>query len=167
MVEHKDDWQQLKKRISELSDLLNKKDLSEIDLQCEMMNVVLRRERMGSTGASNSQVSGDLLKQALQQQIQTASIQKAEGEALKSGDQHSSDTLRSPMVGTIYLSPSPDKDAYVSVGEAVKKGDVVMIIEAMKVMNQIVAHQSGVVDQILVSNEQAVEFDQPLITIKP
>ncbi|MDI9244300.1 acetyl-CoA carboxylase biotin carboxyl carrier protein [Marinobacter sp. CHS3-4] len=73
--------------------------------------------------------------------------------------------LKSPMVGTFYRSPSPTSKAFVEVGQEVKAGDVVCIVEAMKMMNQIEADKSGTVSEILVENGQPVEFDQPLIII--
>jgi acetyl-CoA carboxylase biotin carboxyl carrier protein len=72
---------------------------------------------------------------------------------------------RSPMVGTFYRSASPGAAAFVEVGQTVKKGDVICIVEAMKMMNQIEAEQGGTIESILVENGQAVEFDQPLFTI--
>lgn len=72
---------------------------------------------------------------------------------------------RSPMVGTFYRSATPGAASFVEVGQSVKKGDVVCIVEAMKMMNQIEAEESGVIESILVENGQAVEFDQPLFTI--
>lgn len=72
---------------------------------------------------------------------------------------------RSPMVGTFYRSASPGAAAFAEVGQTVKKGDVVCIVEAMKMMNQIEAEKGGVIESILVENGQAVEFDQPLFTI--
>jgi acetyl-CoA carboxylase biotin carboxyl carrier protein len=73
--------------------------------------------------------------------------------------------LKSPMVGTAYLTPEPDAAAFVTVGQQVKAGDTVMIIEAMKVMNPIVAPNSGTVTEIYVESGQPVEFDQPLMVI--
>ena len=73
--------------------------------------------------------------------------------------------LKSPMVGTAYLTPEPDAAPFVSVGQQVKAGDTVMIIEAMKVMNPIVAPNSGTVSEIYVESGQPVEFDQPLMVI--
>jgi len=77
----------------------------------------------------------------------------------------SANALKSPMVGTAYLTPEPDAAPFVSVGQQVKTGDTVMIIEAMKVMNPIVAATSGTVTEILVESGQPVEFDQPLLVI--
>ncbi|MBL6898221.1 MAG: acetyl-CoA carboxylase biotin carboxyl carrier protein [Luminiphilus sp.] len=71
----------------------------------------------------------------------------------------------SPMVGTFYRSPGPDAPAFVEVGQTVRVGDVLCIVEAMKMMNQIEADRAGAVTAIHVENGQAVEFDQPLISI--
>ncbi len=74
---------------------------------------------------------------------------------------------RSPIVGTFYQSSSPDAPPFVSVNDTIKKGDVLCIIEAMKLMNEIEAEVSGTIVEILVENGQAVEYDQPLFRIKP
>ena len=73
--------------------------------------------------------------------------------------------VRSPTVGTFYRSPSPSSPSFIEVGQSVKAGDVLCIVEAMKMMNQIEADKSGVVEAILVEDGQPVEFDQPLVTI--
>jgi acetyl-CoA carboxylase biotin carboxyl carrier protein len=73
--------------------------------------------------------------------------------------------VQSPMVGTFYRAPSPSSPPFVEVGTHVKVGDVVCIVEAMKMMNQIEADHTGVVEAILVEDGEPVEFDQPLITI--
>ena len=74
---------------------------------------------------------------------------------------------RSPIVGTFYHASSPDSPPFVAVNDIVKKGDVLCIIEAMKLMNEIEAEVSGTIVEILVENGQAVEYDQPLFRIKP
>ncbi|MDN6855811.1 acetyl-CoA carboxylase biotin carboxyl carrier protein [Pseudomonas sp. CAN2814] len=73
--------------------------------------------------------------------------------------------VRSPMVGTFYRAASPTSANFVEVGQSVKKGDILCIVEAMKMMNHIEAETSGVIGQILVENGQPVEFDQPMFTI--
>jgi acetyl-CoA carboxylase biotin carboxyl carrier protein len=75
------------------------------------------------------------------------------------------DAVKSPMVGTVYLSPEPGAPNFANIGSAVKAGDTVLIIEAMKVMNPIVAPASGTLTAVHVENSQPVEFDQPLFTI--
>lgn len=74
-------------------------------------------------------------------------------------------TVKSPMVGTFYRSPSPSSAPFVEIGQAVKAGEVVCIVEAMKMMNQIEADTSGTIEAILVENGEPVEFDQPLFTL--
>ncbi len=73
--------------------------------------------------------------------------------------------LKSPMVGTVYLSPSPGAKPFVELGTTVKEGDVLCMVEAMKMFNQIESDKSGVVKACLVDNSQPVEFDQPLFVI--
>ncbi|MCX4027626.1 acetyl-CoA carboxylase biotin carboxyl carrier protein [Endozoicomonas sp. SM1973] len=73
--------------------------------------------------------------------------------------------VTSPMVGTFYRAPSPSSPAFAEVGQHVKAGDVLCIVEAMKMMNQIEADKTGTIEAILVENGQPVEFDQPLFTI--
>ena len=81
----------------------------------------------------------------------------------KSGD---GTPIEAPMVGVFYAAPSPDSEPYVSVGSTVNKGDVVCIIEAMKLMNEVTSEKSGVITEICVENGQVVEYGQPLFLIK-
>lgn len=74
-------------------------------------------------------------------------------------------TINSPMVGTFYRSPTPESAAFVEVGQTVKSGDVLCIVEAMKMMNQIEADRDGTISEVLVENGAPVEFDQPLFSI--
>lgn len=76
-------------------------------------------------------------------------------------------TIESPMVGTFYAAKSEDSDPYIVVGEKVKKGQIVGIVEAMKLMNEIESEFDGVVESILVKNKDVVEYGQPLVVIKP
>ncbi|MDX8410632.1 MAG: acetyl-CoA carboxylase biotin carboxyl carrier protein [Mariprofundaceae bacterium] len=89
---------------------------------------------------------------------------QAEAEEAEFDSEHA---VFSPMVGTFYRSASPESDAYVSEGLRVKKGDVLCIIEAMKLMNEIEAEYDGVVEKILAENAQPIEYGQPLFVIKP
>ena len=76
------------------------------------------------------------------------------------------DLVESPLVGVAYLAPVPDKPNFVSVGDSVKKGQTLLIIEAMKVMNEVPAPKDGVVTEVLVENEEVVEFGKGLVRIK-
>ena len=81
-------------------------------------------------------------------------------------DSNSKEVL-SPMPGTFYSAPSPDADPFVKVGDSVKKGDTLCIIEAMKIMNEIEAESSGTISEIVINNGEPVEYNQPLFKIKP
>ncbi len=103
--------------------------------------------------------------------IVTSSHASAYKEEFVKKDNSSSSTsseniIKSPMVGTVYLSPSPEEPAFIHVGKKVKKGDTILIIEAMKTMNQIPSSLEGTVKEILVNNESPVEFDTPLIIVE-
>lgn len=86
-------------------------------------------------------------------------------EAIPAPTAPSGHTLNSPMVGSFYRSPSPSAPSFIEVGKSVKAGDVICIIEAMKMMNQIEADKSGIIEAILVEDGQPVEFGQPLVVI--
>ena len=81
-------------------------------------------------------------------------------------DSNSKEVL-SPMPGTFYSAPSPEADPFVKVGDSVKKGDTLCIIEAMKIMNEIEAESSGTISEIVINNGEPVEYNQPLFKIKP
>ncbi len=101
--------------------------------------------------------------------VDNSSIQ-TEGLVLEEKSKISTENLnviKSPMVGTVYLSPSPEEPTFIQVGKKLKKGDTILIIEAMKTMNQIPSTIEGTVKEILVNNESPVEFDTPLVIIEP
>jgi len=75
--------------------------------------------------------------------------------------------VRSPLVGTFYVAPSPDADPFVRVGDEVEAGQTLAIVEAMKLMNPIVADEAGVVVEVLVSDAESVEYDQALLLLRP
>jgi len=85
--------------------------------------------------------------------------------AAPAGKELAGHAVKSPMVGTFYASPAPDSPQFVSVGQTVAAGDVICIIEAMKMMNQIEADKAGTIGAILIEDGEAVEFDQPIVTI--
>lgn len=94
-----------------------------------------------------------------------AAVAPAAGDSASAAPKLNGSVSRSPMVGTFYRAASPTSPNFVEVGQSVKKGDVLCIVEAMKMMNHIEAEASGVIESILVENGQPVEYDQPLFTI--
>jgi len=93
------------------------------------------------------------------------SVPAAAAPAAPSAPVSSGKVITSPMVGTFYRSPSPTSPSFVEVGQTVKVGDVLCIVEAMKMMNQIEADKAGTIEAILVDNGEAIEFEQPLFSI--
>jgi acetyl-CoA carboxylase biotin carboxyl carrier protein len=100
------------------------------------------------------------------QSSQTANPQ-TESQASEEDTSENTITVKSPIVGTFYRSPSPDADPFISVGDTVSKGDTLCIVEAMKIMNEIDSDYSGKIVKILVEDAQPIEFDQPLFIIEP
>ncbi|HHF5289750.1 TPA: acetyl-CoA carboxylase biotin carboxyl carrier protein [Haemophilus influenzae] len=96
----------------------------------------------------------------------SAQVPAAATSAPAASDELSGHLVRSPMVGTFYRSPSPEAKVFVEVGQSVKVGDALCIVEAMKMMNRIEADKAGVVKAILINDGDAVEFDEPLIVIE-
>lgn len=98
---------------------------------------------------------------AVQAETQEALAAASEKEEAPAGN-----IVKAPIVGTFYASPTPDNPPYVKVGDTVKKGDVLFIIESMKLMNEVTSDFDGVLEEILVSNGEAVEYDQPIMRIR-
>jgi acetyl-CoA carboxylase biotin carboxyl carrier protein len=144
------------KLVRQLADMLTETGLTEIEVE---------------DGDRKIRVSRGMAAPLAQPQFETAPAQAQAPSAsptpafaAPAAPEHAN-ALRSPMVGTAYLHPEPGADAFVKVGDKVKPGDTLLIVEAMKVMNPIPATVAGTVQQILVENAQPVEFDQPLIVI--
>jgi acetyl-CoA carboxylase biotin carboxyl carrier protein len=88
-----------------------------------------------------------------------------EGIGAEATEEISGTTVKSPMVGTAYLSPEPGAAAFIEVGKTMKSGDTLLIVEAMKVMNPITAPEAGTIKKIFIADGQPVEFDQPLVIL--
>jgi len=146
--------------IKQLIDIVNGSDLQETIIEEGNFKIILRRS---SATAAPQMISVQQATPALQSTPQVSII------APTTNPEPVSDLIesRSPIVGTFYQASSPDSPPFVAINDTVKKGDVLCIIEAMKLMNEIEAEVSGTIVEILVENGQAVEYDQPLFRIKP
>jgi acetyl-CoA carboxylase biotin carboxyl carrier protein len=140
--------------VRELAAMLNDTGLSEIEVE--------DGERKIRVSRTMTAVAAPL---AAPQIAAPAPAHTAAAHAADTAPATAANALKSPMVGTAYLTPDPEAAPFVNVGQSVKAGDTVMIIEAMKVMNPIVAPTSGTVTEIYVESGQPVEFDQPLMVI--
>jgi len=152
------------RKIKKLIDLLEESNLAEIEIKEGEESVRLARTPKGI------QVAAAPIMQAAPMPAPVMPMhgptEAASGGAPKpAADLPPGHIVRAPMVGTFYGSPSPDKPAFVSVGQAVKAGDTLGIIEAMKMFNPIEADVAGTVLKVMVENGQPIEFDQPLFVI--
>jgi acetyl-CoA carboxylase biotin carboxyl carrier protein len=143
--------------VRELAEMLNDTGLSEIEVEDGDRKIRVSR--------TITAVAAPVAAAPVAAAPAAAPAAAAPAPAAESAPAVAANALKSPMVGTAYLTPEPDAAPFVSVGQQVKAGDTVMIIEAMKVMNPIVAPNSGTVTAIYVESGQPVEFDQPLMVI--
>lgn len=102
-----------------------------------------------------------------QQQQESAPVPSPSESKPEAGDDPKYITIKSPIIGTFYRKPSPDKPTFVEVGDSVKEGDVLCVIEAMKLFNEIESEVSGKIVKVLVDDSSPVEFDQPLFLVDP
>ena len=140
--------------VRQLAELLDKSQLTEIEVQDGERRIRVARIVTAAASPQLHHVATS----------PPAPAMPAEGKRPPVVDH--SDAIRSPMVGTVYLSAQPGADPFVGVGDEVKPGDTLLIIEAMKVMNPITAPHAGTVKAVLVENGQPVEFDQPLVIVE-
>ena len=150
--------------VRELAELLSANDLTEIEVEDGDRKIKVRRELF--VGPAVVHAAPAAAPQAAAPAYAStptaaASDASAAAESLPAGD-----LVRSPMVGTCYLSAEPGAKPFVTPGQQVKQGETLLIVEAMKVMNPITAPRAGTIKQVLVSNAQPVEFDQPLVVIE-
>ena len=149
------------RKIKKLIELVEESGITELEVQEEEGTVRISRAAPAVAPAAIQYAAAPVAPVAAPAAV-PAPASPAEAPAAEvSGHQ-----VRSPMVGTFYRSPSPEAKAFVEVGQTVKAGDALCIVEAMKMMNRIEADKAGVVKAILVNDGEAVEFDQPLIVIE-
>ncbi|WP_426266721.1 acetyl-CoA carboxylase biotin carboxyl carrier protein [Sphingomonas sp. LHG3443-2] len=146
--------------VRELAELLSANELSEIEVEDGDRKIRVRREMTVAAAPVQHVV-------AAPQAMAAAPAAAAGADAAPSAaPEPAGDIVRSPMVGTCYLAAEPGAANFVSVGDTVKQGDTLLIVEAMKVMNPIQAPRGGKITQLMVANAQPVEFDQPLVVIE-
>ena len=149
------------RKIKKLIELVEESGITELEVQEEEGTVRISRAAPAVAPAAIQYAAAPVAPVAAPAAAPVAAAPVEAPAAEISGHQ-----VRSPMVGTFYRSPSPEAKAFVEVGQTVKVGDALCIVEAMKMMNRIEADKAGVVKAILVNDGEAVEFDQPLIVIE-
>ncbi|MCP4495306.1 MAG: acetyl-CoA carboxylase biotin carboxyl carrier protein [Phycisphaeraceae bacterium] len=153
------------RKLKELVRLMVTNDLSELDLRDEQQQVTVKR------GGNQAQPVIQQVAPAAPAVAAPAAAPTAVAPPAAAAPEPAADDglvpIESPMVGTFYAKPNPEKPNFVSVGDSIGPDSVVCLIEAMKIFNEIKAERSGTVAKVLVENGDAVEFGQPLLLIKP
>tara|TARA_Y100001970_G_C14251287_1_gene872090 strand:- start:3087 stop:3530 length:444 start_codon:yes stop_codon:yes gene_type:complete len=143
------------RKVKKLIEMLEASDLEELEITEgeESVKLVKRSVEKNSINKIQEQITTPIIEENKEQVIN------------ESGNEQVGDQITSPMVGTFYTASSPGAEAFVKVGDKINEGDVVCIVEAMKMMNEIKSDFSGTVSKILVENSDPVEFGQPLFLI--
>ena len=161
------------KEIQNLIKFVAKSGASEVKLEMDDVKITIKtgsEERETTILQQMPMQAAPQMQQPVQQQAQAPqqeSQQSGGGEKAESQDDKGYITIKSPIIGTFYRKPSPDKDVFVEVGDSVKVGDVLCVIEAMKLFNEIESEVSGKIVKVLVDDSSPVEFDQPLFLVDP
>lgn len=148
------------RKVKKLIELIEGSDIAELEIKEGEESVRISRR---TTDAASSVIASPVsAARPLETSVSTSVTKEIRDEA--SSDK--ANTVNSPMVGTFYRAPSPEAPPFAEVGQSVEAGEVICIVEAMKMMNQIESDKAGTIAEILVENGQPVEFDQPLFVIR-
>lgn len=159
------------KQIQELIKLVNDSNVGEVSIEQKDFKITIKQKEEQITQIVSS-VQTQPMYQQLPQQAPQMSLPQASNEAPAAGNASPAVptnllTIKSPMIGTFYRRPSPDKPIFVEVGDEVAPGKVVCIIEAMKLFNEIESEVKGRIVKVLVDDASPVEYDQPLFLVEP
>ncbi len=149
------------KHLREVLELVAECDVSEVEIEEEDLRLVIRKH----APAAPQQITYAAPPAPAAAPAATAAPAAAESEAAVAAP--TGTEVRAPIVGTFYTAPNPDSDPFVKVGQKVSTGDVLCIIEAMKLMNEIECEVSGTISAVLIEDGTPVEFDQPLFVVDP
>lgn len=148
--------------LRELITHIDESSLAYVDVETESHHVIISKEvpqmRMKQEDSPQAQA---IIEPSVENEVRTVEIPKENVEIEVKGE-----VIEAPMVGVVYLQATPDAEPYVKVGDKVEKGDVICIVEAMKLMNEIQAPFSGVITEVFVQNEEVVEYGQPLLRME-
>ncbi|MFI5150445.1 MAG: acetyl-CoA carboxylase biotin carboxyl carrier protein [Bacteroidia bacterium] len=165
-------------KLSEIQDLIKfvaKSGVSEVELQDKDFKIIIKTGNKGRGPEPVVMVQAPAAQNPVQQMVQQtvatpAPVEQKGGETRKAGgaaDESRYVTIKSPMIGTFYRQSGPDKPVFVNVGDEIKPGKVICIIEAMKLFNEIESEISGRIVKVLVDDATPVEYDQPLFLVEP
>jgi len=158
------------KEIQNLIKFVSNSGVAEVKLETGDVKITIRTTLEGNS-QDITYVQQAPMQQAIQQAapVAPAAIAPAAAAPVETAVEDNSKyiTIKSPMIGTLYRKPSPDKPMFVEVGSTISKGDVVCVVEAMKLFNEIESEISGKIVKVLVDDSSPVEFDQPLFLVDP
>ena len=155
------------RKLKTLVDLVSESNISELEITEAEGKVRIVKAGYGVPTTMMMQPAGQMMMQQAPQQHAPAGEAAASAPAAEAAPAApTGHVVKSPMVGTFYRSASPGSKPFVEIGSAIKEGDPICIVEAMKIMNEIEADMSGTVSKILVENGQAVEYGQPLFIVE-
>ncbi len=154
------------KEIQELIKFVSKAGVSEVEIQQKDFKIVIKTTN-GEHGAVTAAPQVISVAQPVAQVAAAPVASQPEAATEKPADNGKTITIKSPMIGTFYRSSGPDKPSYVNVGDEIKQGSVICIIEAMKLFNEIEAEVSGRIVKVLIDDSSPVEYDQPLFLVEP
>lgn len=152
--------------IKELAELVSEKKLGKIEIKNGESSIVIEDRKLPPMAPVPPVMPAAPSAVMAAPAAAPAAQSQDAGKAAPAEEAVTGNVVKAPIVGTFYASPSPDKPAFVKVGDHIKKGDVIFIVESMKLMNEIQSEFEGTVEKILVDNASAVEYDQPIMIIK-
>ena len=150
------------RKIKKLMELLEESGIAEIEVKEGEESIKLSRNITSSAAPLQQMVQQPMMVPQQQAPQPASQVENKKDDSLN----QNRNTVNSPMVGTFYASASPESKPFVTVGQSVKKGDTLCILEAMKMMNQVQAESDGKILEILIDNAEPVEFDQPLFVVE-
>lgn len=158
------------KQIQELIKAINKSNISELSVEEGDFKITIKQAQTISETQFVA-VQAPMPQMLPQAAPQSAALPAAPAPAAQAAAAPAANdkliTIKSPMIGTFYRSPSPDKPSFVNVGDDIKQGDVLCIVEAMKLFNEIESEVSGKIVKVLIDDASPVEYDQPLFLVEP
>ncbi|TDP60146.1 acetyl-CoA carboxylase biotin carboxyl carrier protein [Flavobacterium dankookense] len=154
------------KEIQNLIKFVSNSGVAEVKLETGEIKITIRTTLEGNS-PDITYVQQAPMQQAIQAPVAAPAVAAPAAPVVAADDNSKYITIKSPMIGTFYRKPSPDKPVFVEVGSSIQKGDVLCVVEAMKLFNEIEAEISGKIVKILVDDMSPVEFDQPLFLVDP
>ena len=160
-----------KKEIRELITFVSESGVSEVKLKTDKFEIEIKNPQVPTPVHYEMPVPAQVQPQPVVSQVQNTAVQQTQPQTetpvATSSEESNYITIKSPMIGTFYRKPSPDKEVFVNIGDTIKAGDVLCVIEAMKLFNEIESEIQGKVIKVLVDDSTPVEYDQPLFLVDP